>query len=75
MYQSKYTNPFGVESILQATNEWFDYLGDIIMQINHDLETLEQENRRNLRKIQREKIRFPMKRKLPIPEIRKFSPM
>lgn len=49
MYASKYISPMGTSTFLTAVNEWFDFLGDITMEINADLEKLEQDMRKEAR--------------------------
>jgi hypothetical protein len=56
-FRSQYTSPSGAISLLTGINEWFDYIGDIVMEVNADLEVLEQQFRKEARRIVRDPIR------------------
>lgn len=45
-YYSKYTDPRMNTTILRAVNEWFDYMGDIVMNFGKDLDDMEYEDKR-----------------------------
>lgn len=45
-YYSKYTDPRLNTTILNAVNEWFDYMGDIVMNFANDLDDMERQDKR-----------------------------
>lgn len=67
MYVSRYTNPYGNVAMLTGINEWGDYLGNIIMEVNESLEVSEKEERLRCRYI---KMTVPKET-----EVRRYVPL